>query len=173
MRTFYDILEVAERASQETIAAAYRSLCKRYHPDTNGGSLDATERLKEINEAYETLGDASKRRRYDESLRSGSQSKNAQPPPLSRSKRSGVGFHWRRSIVIRLVFCALASLLNGIGLATVGVGNWYWDSLFGGMAFGLLWSSLLLFAVPPLLRFVWRFALARIADISRAARGKD
>lgn len=61
-KNFYDILGVKKTASQDEIKKAYRELCKKYHPDKNGG--DDTK-IKEVNEAYETLGDENKRRQYD------------------------------------------------------------------------------------------------------------
>ena len=61
-KNFYDVLGVKNNASQDEIKKAYRELCKKYHPDKTGG--DDTK-FKEINEAYETLGDENKRREYD------------------------------------------------------------------------------------------------------------
>lgn len=61
-KNYYDILGVSKTASQDEIKKAYRDLCKKYHPDRNGG--DDTK-FKEINEAYETLGDPEKKKQYD------------------------------------------------------------------------------------------------------------
>ena len=61
-KNFYDILGVSKTASQEEIKKAYRSLCKKYHPDKNNG--DDTK-IKEVNEAYAVLGDETKRKEYD------------------------------------------------------------------------------------------------------------
>ncbi len=66
--TFYDVLEVAPTASPETIAAAYRSLCKRFHPDVYPDRAAAETRMKAINEAHAVLTDASQRARYDAEL---------------------------------------------------------------------------------------------------------
>ena len=65
--TYYDILEVSQNASSETIHAAYKALCKKYHPDVS--SLDSDERMKEVNHAYEILSDPEKRSQYDRELR--------------------------------------------------------------------------------------------------------
>ena len=55
--TYYDILEVSEKASQEVIRMAYKALCKKYHPDLYQGDKSfAEEQMKKINEAYE-IGD--------------------------------------------------------------------------------------------------------------------
>jgi len=67
----YDVLEVSQEASQEMIKDAYRTLAKKYHPDLYTGSdkSKAEEKMKEINYAFDILGDPIKRRKYDESLR--------------------------------------------------------------------------------------------------------
>ena len=64
-RDYYEVLGVAKNASQDEIKKAYRSLAKKYHPDINK-EPGAEEKFKEINEAYETLGDEQKRQRYDQ-----------------------------------------------------------------------------------------------------------
>jgi DnaJ-class molecular chaperone len=61
---FYDILGVNENASDSDIKQAYRSLSFKFHPDRNS-SAEAGERIRDINEAYETLIDKSKRKQYD------------------------------------------------------------------------------------------------------------
>ncbi|WP_287152878.1 molecular chaperone DnaJ [Candidatus Solincola tengchongensis] len=65
MKDYYAVLGVSRHADQEEIKRAYRRLARRYHPDVNRGDREAAERFKEINEAYEVLGDPAKRRRYD------------------------------------------------------------------------------------------------------------
>ena len=64
-KSYYDILGVGTYASQEEIKKAYRTLVKKYHPDTNQGDKQAEEKFKEITEAYEVLGDEDKRKKYD------------------------------------------------------------------------------------------------------------
>ena len=61
-KNYYDVLGVSKNASQDDIKKAYRSLSKKYHPDRTGGD---DSKFKEINEAYDTLGDETKRREYD------------------------------------------------------------------------------------------------------------
>ncbi|MGO8947672.1 MAG: molecular chaperone DnaJ [Ktedonobacterales bacterium] len=63
-RDYYEILGVARSASEEDIKKAFRRLARQYHPDVNK-EKGAEERFKEINEAYEVLGDAQKRQAYD------------------------------------------------------------------------------------------------------------
>src|SRR5215831_16689026 len=63
-RDYYDILGVTRNANEEEIKKAFRKLARQYHPDINKDK-SAEERFKEINEAYEVLGDAQKRQAYD------------------------------------------------------------------------------------------------------------
>lgn len=65
-RDYYEVLGVPRSASQKEIAAAYRKLAIKYHPDSNRGDQQATEMFKEAAEAYEVLSDTDKRARYDQ-----------------------------------------------------------------------------------------------------------
>lgn len=67
----YEILEVSEKASKEIIDKAYRVLAKKYHPDLQNESekQDAEKKMKQINDAYDTLGNDEKRKEYDEQLK--------------------------------------------------------------------------------------------------------
>lgn len=62
MKDFYKILGISENASPDEIKKAYRNLAHKYHPDKSSGD---EAKFKEINEAYQTLSDASKRQQYD------------------------------------------------------------------------------------------------------------
>jgi len=62
---YYAILGVSKTATQEEIQRAYRKLARKYHPDINKEST-AEEKFKQINEAYEVLGDPEKRAKYDQ-----------------------------------------------------------------------------------------------------------
>jgi len=64
-RDFYEVLGVSRDASDDEIAAAYRQLAIRYHPDSNPGNDEVVELFKEAAEAYDVLGDSEKRARYD------------------------------------------------------------------------------------------------------------
>jgi molecular chaperone DnaJ len=63
MKDYYKILGVSREATSEDISKAYRNKARMYHPDASGG--DTTDKFKEAVEAYEILGDASKRSQYD------------------------------------------------------------------------------------------------------------
>lgn len=65
-KDYYKVLGVAESASQKDITKAYRKLARQFHPDHNAGDVKAEEHFKEISAAYDVLGDAPKRKEYDE-----------------------------------------------------------------------------------------------------------
>jgi DnaJ-class molecular chaperone len=65
MKDLYKTLGVAENADEATIKKSYRKLAKEFHPDITGDDKKKTERFKEINEAYDVLGDSKKRKEYD------------------------------------------------------------------------------------------------------------
>lgn len=75
-KDYYKILNVNSKASATDIKKSFYQLAKKYHPDVNKGKEDL---FKEINEAYEVLGDESKRKQYDD-LRSFSSSQSASHP---------------------------------------------------------------------------------------------
>lgn len=61
-KNYYDILGISKGASSDEIKRAYRKLAHQHHPDKGGGD---TEKFKEVNEAYQVLGDEKKRQQYD------------------------------------------------------------------------------------------------------------
>ncbi len=64
-KDYYKVLGVDKNADENEIKKTYRRLARQYHPDVNPGNKQAEARFKEINEAYEVLGDPDKRQKYD------------------------------------------------------------------------------------------------------------
>ena len=61
-KDYYDILGVGKSASADEIKNAFRKKAHEHHPDKGGNP----EKFKELNEAYQVLGNAEKRQRYDQ-----------------------------------------------------------------------------------------------------------
>ena len=64
-KDYYDVLGVAKGASKEELKKAYRKLAMKFHPDRNPDDEQASEKFKELSEAYEILSDDQKRQTYD------------------------------------------------------------------------------------------------------------
>jgi curved DNA-binding protein len=64
-KDYYKILGVTKNADESEIKRAYRRLARQYHPDKNPGNQTAEDKFKDINEAYEVLGDTQNRSKYD------------------------------------------------------------------------------------------------------------
>ena len=65
-KDYYAVLGVPSSASEKELSRAYKKLAKEHHPDANPGNAASEERFKEVNAAYDVLGDAEKRKEYDE-----------------------------------------------------------------------------------------------------------
>ncbi|SFM12644.1 DnaJ C-terminal domain-containing protein [Pelosinus propionicus] len=80
---YYEVLGVPKTATDKEIKTAYRKLARQYHPDVQKGKekKEAEEKFKEINEAYEVLGDASNREKYDKLGKNWRMGQEFQPPP--------------------------------------------------------------------------------------------
>jgi curved DNA-binding protein len=65
-KDYYATLGVAKTATDKELKQAFRKLARKHHPDVNPGDKSAEAKFKEINEAYEVLGDPEKRKKYDE-----------------------------------------------------------------------------------------------------------
>lgn len=95
MNDYYYVLGVSRNASQDEIKTAFRKLSKKFHPDLNAGDKFFEDRFKEIQTAYETLTDFSKKSRYDcllnnniysNAQQSYSQKTYSKPPPKPEPK---------------------------------------------------------------------------------------
>jgi curved DNA-binding protein len=121
---YYEILGLKREATEKEIKSAYRKLARKWHPDLHTGKqkVEAEEKIKKINEAYEVLSDSEKRSKYD---RLGSNWRNGQdfqPPP-----------DWGDNVR----FYTNAGFPGGeAGFQDAGGFSDFFETLFGGGAFG-------------------------------------
>jgi curved DNA-binding protein len=115
-RDYYEVLGVAKTATEDEIKQAYRKLARKYHPDVNPADKSAEEKFKEINEAYEVLSDADKRKRYDQLGQNWKAGQDFRPPP-----------EWEGAHV---EYGDLGDLFGG-GRGQSGFSDFF-ESLFGG-----------------------------------------
>ncbi|MGK7894181.1 MAG: DnaJ domain-containing protein, partial [Xenococcus sp. (in: cyanobacteria)] len=99
-RDYYDILKISPEATIEEIKASFRSLARQYHPDLNPDDPEAAEYFKEISEAYDTLSDPLKRRRYDRDRKLTSNNfsiQNKTSEPINKVKNAQ--YYYRQGMV--------------------------------------------------------------------------
>jgi DnaJ-class molecular chaperone len=77
---YYKTLGVDEKASEDELKKSYRRLSMLHHPDKNGNTDESKQKFQELNNAYETLSDANKRRMYDMMRRGGGGGGHGMPP---------------------------------------------------------------------------------------------
>ena len=122
-KDYYNVLSVPATATQDEIKKQYRKLAKKYHPDTNSNDPKAAERFKEISEAYTTLGDADKRKQYDQMRQLGAFGGFGSGARPSAGGRGGAGAGSTGSINMEDID------IGGLG----GLGDLF-GSMFGGGA---------------------------------------
>jgi DnaJ-class molecular chaperone len=116
-RDYYEILGVSKTAGEDAIKQAYRKLARKYHPDVNPGDKSAEDKFKEINEAYEVLSDADKRKRYDALGPNWKAGEEFRPPP-----------NWEAGVNVE--YGDLGDLF-GAGQGGAGFSDFF-ETLFGG-----------------------------------------
>jgi DnaJ-class molecular chaperone len=94
-KDYYSTLGVSKTANEKEIKQAFRKLARKHHPDVNPGDKAAESRFKEINEAYEVLGDPAKRKKYDEL---GANWRAYENMPPGAASGTGPGFGWNVNV---------------------------------------------------------------------------
>src|SRR6266852_6879683 len=115
-RDYYKTLGVPRTASEAEIKSAYRKLARKHHPDVNPNNKDAEVKFKEINEAYQVIGDPEKRKKYDE-----------------------LGADWERGTLQDDVYRRYARAgADGPGFESGGAGGFsdFFERFFGGLGAG-------------------------------------
>jgi curved DNA-binding protein len=90
-KDYYETLGVAKGATEDEIRKAFRKLARQFHPDVAKDKKTAEAKFKEINEAYEVLSDAEKRKKYDELGADWNRAGGFQPPPGWQPQGGGYG----------------------------------------------------------------------------------
>ena len=94
-KDYYEVLGLSRTASDDEIKKAFRKLARQYHPDVAKNKKQAEEKFKDINEAYEVLGDSAKRKKYDELGQNWSSGSEFRAPPGWMFRHSRRASPWR------------------------------------------------------------------------------
>ena len=125
-RDYYETLGVARNASDEDIKKAYRKLARKYHPDLNPNDKQAEDKFKDVQEAYEVLGDKEKRGKYDQLGANWKSGNDLTPPP-----------NWQGEIDLNDLFGrAGQGGGGGFGRRSGSAFSDFFEMMFGGGAFG-------------------------------------
>lgn len=131
-RDYYRVLQIDPDAEPEVVAAAYRRLAAKYHPDVNS-TPEAAERMVEINVAYDVLGDPAKRAEYDRAHAWAKSAATGESRP--QAPRSAVeGF--ARALVLMVISGIILNLIFG-AFAGAG-GRWMAVLVIVGL---LIWKG--------------------------------
>lgn len=137
-KDYYEILGVKREATASEIKSAYRKLARKYHPDVNK-TPEAEAKFKDINEAYEVLGDSAKRQRYDSLGANWQGGAEYTPPPgfenfsFNFNQGGGQSFNFNQGAG---GFSDFFSSLFGDFMAGGQTGTSYGNTGFGGFDFG-------------------------------------
>ncbi len=133
-RDYYEVLGVKRDAKQDEVTRAFRKLARKYHPDVSKDK-GAEDKFKEINEAYEVLGDAEKRKRYDSLGANWQQGDEFRVPPEWGSQAFGGGQFARqgRAGGMRFEFGGPSGASGAAGFG--GDFSDFFEAIFGGQGF--------------------------------------
>jgi curved DNA-binding protein len=92
-KDYYSTLGVAKTATEKELKQAFRKLARKHHPDVNPNDKAAESRFKDLNEAYEVLGDPAKRKKYDELGANWRAYEHAEPARPGAPQGFGGGVH--------------------------------------------------------------------------------
>src|SRR5476651_2738346 len=120
-KDYYQTLGVPRTANADEMKKAFRKLAREFHPDVAKDKKRAEEKFKEINEAYEVLSDAGKRKKYDELGANWKQGAEFRPPPGHGGFPGGQTFRGGRGTG------------NGVEFEFDGTGfSDFFEQIFGG-----------------------------------------
>lgn len=172
MKDYYKILEIEKDSTAVEIKRAYRKLAMKYHPDVNG-DIQATAIFKDINEAYRTLGNVTKKKHYDFYYASGAEVKLDEKYRQDKGRKYGTAYRnnnkqhrtntaYRKkeekpdfSKMENWMFASL--VIIGLFAILLSIRDLYNNKIedlnaFTGIIFGLLFTFLLLYSWTQIFR---------------------